>query len=96
MRYDQRFYIRSFGKLYNDIVLHLISSFLISSVSRDGKRCQRDGSSDNFAPSIMEEFHMSVIDVIHSSDHRRIFSMTQMINVQRMADLFDAVLHVQA
>ena len=44
----------------------------------------------------MEEFHMSVIDVIHSSAHRRIFSMTQMINVQRMADLFDAVLHVQA
>ena len=44
----------------------------------------------------MKEFYMPVINVIHSPDHSRILTMTQVINIKRMADLFDAVLHIQA
>ena len=44
----------------------------------------------------MKEFYMPVINVIHSPDHSRILTMAQVIDIKRMADLFDAVLHIQA
>ena len=44
----------------------------------------------------MQKFHMSVVDVIDSSDHRGVVSMAKVIDVQRMTDLPDAVFHIQA
>ena len=39
---------------------------------------------------------MPVVDVIDGADHRRIISFAQMIDIQRVADLPDAALHIQA
>ena len=39
---------------------------------------------------------MSVVDVVNGSDHRRVISMAQMIDIQGVTDLPDAVFHIQA
>ena len=39
---------------------------------------------------------MPVVDVIDGSDHRGVVPMAQVIDIQRMADLPDAVFHIQA
>ena len=45
-------------------------------------------------PSVMQEFHVPVIYVIDGADHRRILAVAQVIDIQRMTDLPDAVLHI--
>ena len=39
---------------------------------------------------------MPVVDVIDGSDHRGVVPMAQVIDIQRMADMPDAVFHIQA
>jgi hypothetical protein len=38
---------------------------------------------------------MTIINVVNRTDNSRVISVAQMIDIQRMADLIDAVFHIQ-
>ena len=44
----------------------------------------------------MQKLHMTVINVVDRADDCRVVSVAQMIDIQRMTDLSDAVFHIQA
>ena len=39
---------------------------------------------------------MTIINVVNRTDNSRVISVAQMIDIQRMTDLSDAVFHIQA
>ena len=64
--------------------------------SRSGKQPKPAADSLQHKRSAVQKLHMPVIDVVNRADDRRVVSVAQMVNVQGMTDLFDAVFHIQA
>jgi hypothetical protein len=46
--------------------------------------------------SVMQKLHMTVVNVVDRADNGRVIPVAQVIDIQRVTDLSDAVFHIQA